>query len=403
MNIFPTAFLIVIFLAPPLLAQDAAEEAATVLDVSGRRHTGSLRELAGSTLVIGRNEPKRFDAADLLSVRFNGRAAKTTRQGSVVVLANGDRLFVRPQSMDEAYMAAAWQRFPAWPDVKMRLERIRAVAFNLPEDDAARHRLTTTLLDYREKSDAVILKNGDRLQGELATLSRDSLSFQGPVGRLTVALADVRAVTFNSELVSFPDETGLRVLLELTDGTRLTARRLELTEPGLLTVDALFGARLAVPLSAVVSLRFLGGRAEYLSDLEAAEYRFTPFLGTRWPLRRDRNVLGGPLRIAGREYAKGIGLHSRSRVTYDLQGGYRQFRATIGVDDSAGKRGSVVFAVEVDGERRFTSDPLTGKSEALSIPPIDVSGKDRLTLIVDFGQFGDIRDHADWCDAVLIR
>ena len=72
-------------------------------------------------------------------------------------------------------------------------------------------------------------------------------------------------------------------------------------------------------------------------------------------------------------------------------------------DDTARGRGSVVFVVEVDGERVYTSKPVTGKSDPLSIPPVDVAGKQRLTLIVDFGHLGDIRDHADWCNAVLIR
>jgi hypothetical protein len=171
----------------------------------------------------------------------------------------------------------------------------------------------------------------------------------------------------------------------------------------LLSVDALFGAELRIPLSAVRLMRFLGGRIEYLSDLEAAEFQFTPFLKARWPLRRDRNVLGGPLRLRGREYAKGLGVHSRSEISYDLKGKFRQFRATVGVDDTARGRGSVVFAVEVDGERVYSSKPVTGKTAPLPIPPIDVTGRKRLTLIVDFGHLGDIRDHADWCDAVLIR
>jgi hypothetical protein len=63
----------------------------------------------------------------------------------------------------------------------------------------------------------------------------------------------------------------------------------------------------------------------------------------------------------------------------------------------------VIFAVELDGRRVFSSDLLTGKSPAVPIKPIDVTGKQRLTLIVDYGQFGDIQDLADWCDAVLIK
>jgi hypothetical protein len=51
----------------------------------------------------------------------------------------------------------------------------------------------------------------------------------------------------------------------------------------------------------------------------------------------------------------------------------------------------------------YASPTQTGGSPALFIGPIDVSGKKRLTLIVDFGERGDVQDHADWCDPVLVE
>lgn len=396
-------FLVVTTISVAAVGRVVADDSATIVDLSGVEHTGPLQQLTATRLAIGTEETKLFDTSALLSVRFGGHKSQARHGGAVVILVNGDRLFIQSQTMDDENITAAWQRFPAWPEVKIPLERVQAVVFDLPKNAEVRNRLVTMLLGYRENSDAVILKNGDRLDGELLMISPDSLLFAGPVGKLSIVRSDVRAVGFNNELLSFPEVTGKRVLLELTDGTRLTAGRVALDERGLLAVDALFGAELRIPLSAIRSMRFLGGRAEYLSDLEAAEFRFTPFLKTRWPLGRDRNVLGGPLRLRGREYSKGLGMHSRSEVSYDIKGKYREFRATVGVDDTARGQGSVVFAIEVDGKRVYSSQPITGKSDPLSIPPVDVAGKKRLTLIVDFGHLGDIRDHADWCNAVLIR
>jgi hypothetical protein len=62
-----------------------------------------------------------------------------------------------------------------------------------------------------------------------------------------------------------------------------------------------------------------------------------------------------------------------------------------------------VFAVELDGQRVFTSLPQTGRDEPLAIGPVDVAGRRSLTLIVDYADRADVQDHADWCDAVLIR
>ena len=152
-----------------------------------------------------------------------------------------------------------------------------------------------------------------------------------------------------------------------------------------------------------MSIRCLGGRAVYLSDLKPASYQHQPYLAGEWELKPDRNVLGEPLRLDGQEYPKGLGMHSQSIVSYDLNGKFQTFRATAGVDDAAQTGGSVVFAVEVDGKPVFQSEPQTAKQPALQLPPIPLAGAKRLTLRVEFGEFGDVLDYADWCDAVLIR
>jgi hypothetical protein len=129
----------------------------------------------------------------------------------------------------------------------------------------------------------------------------------------------------------------------------------------------------------------------------------TPFLSVKRPPRLDRNVLGGPLTLRGVEFPKGLGMHSRTEVEYDLADGFALFQATIGLDDAARNGGNVVYSVQLDDKSVFTSGPVTGGQTVRALNPIDVSTAKRLKLIVEFGQGGDIRDYANWCDAVLIR
>ena len=84
----------------------------------------------------------------------------------------------------------------------------------------------------------------------------------------------------------------------------------------------------------------------FLSDLDPTG---TPVNG--WgPYERDRANGeqragdGGPLTIAGTVYAKGLGVHARSELTYTIPASCR-FRAQVGVDDKVGNAGSVVFQV----------------------------------------------------------
>lgn len=385
----------------------------TVFDVDGGTASGELVSLTDERLAVRRPDNRSWATSDLLKAELTGRrlapddstAANGMRLGgAVVLLANGDRLVATPAlTDDDGNLAVTWSEHPSWPPVRVPLETIRGIMLDVSAVESVRHKTFQLLLDATRTNDVVFLKNGDRLAGELLGLDGSSLRLQTTVGKTEIERSGVRAVGFNSELISFPKAEGKRMLFTLDDGSRVTGHNVRLTSEGVIEIEALFGRPLSVPLSAVVTIRFLGGRAEYLSDLEPAEYRFTPYLAARWPLKNDSNVIGGPLRLQGREFPKGLGMHSQSAVTYKLDGKYQRFQAVIGIDDAAERQGSVVFAVEVDGKRVFESGVLTGSDPPQAIAPIPLRGADRLTLIVEFGPFGDVRDYADFCDPVLIR
>ena len=90
----------------------------------------------------------------------------------------------------------------------------------------------------------------------------------------------------------------------------------------------------------------------------------------------------GPITLRGTEFITGLGMHSRMAVTYQLRGIEREFQATVGIDDIAQGAGSVVFAVELDGRRIWTSSEITGKSPLTSVGKIDLHGGKQLTLLV---------------------
>jgi hypothetical protein len=79
-----------------------------------------------------------------------------------------------------------------------------------------------------------------------------------------------------------------------------------------------------------------------------------------------------------------------------------RFEAHVGIDDSTGRRGSVIFRVLVDGQERFTSPILRGGDAPVPVS-VDVRGAKKLELIVDYADRGDVLDHADWLDARLTQ
>jgi putative heme-binding domain-containing protein len=116
---------------------------------------------------------------------------------------------------------------------------------------------------------------------------------------------------------------------------------------------------------------------------------------------RDQSCMSNPLRIAGRTYARGVGVHAPSRLAYEVPEGVHAFVARVGLDDEA-RGGLVGFEVRVDERSAWKSGPIPGGQLArayVEIPP----GARRIELLVDDGGNGTNNDHADWCDAGFVK
>lgn len=384
-------------------AQEPAADRAVITQVSGEPISGSIRGLSLRELQLQVDDRRTaVRTEEIVRVEFPQRRVSESAN-PLILLENGDRIRARILRMEEDDLRAQWRLASGAGEIRIPLETVRGAILTMPETGFTRNRLLRQLQEQPAQRDTLMLDNGDQLGGELSDIDSASIVLTTAAGDTRIERRGIRTLLMNSDLISFPKAKGRTALVEFTDGSRLTVGDLGLAENGVLHLDAISGTQVDVPLSAVASIRFLGGQAVYLSDLTPGEFEFTPYLMTHWKWRPDQNVRGGPLRLRGREFIKGLGMHSQSRSTYALGGEYQQFRATIGIDDSANGGGHVEFAVEVDGERIYTSPPLTGRDAALQIPPIDVRNAAAITLIVNFGEFGDVQDHADWCDAVLIR
>ncbi|MEV5128267.1 NPCBM/NEW2 domain-containing protein [Streptomyces decoyicus] len=109
---------------------------------------------------------------------------------------------------------------------------------------------------------------------------------------------------------------------------------------------------------------------------------------------------GRPIGIGGTGFAKGLGVHAPSEVSFYTGGQCSAFRAQVGIDDESGNRGSVGFEVWADGKKVATSSTVTGAdaAKAVSAP---VAGAQTVRLVVTDGGDGIDYDHADWADAAF--
>ena len=328
----------------------------TVFDAGGRSSASVLRAITSDSLSVDADGGRTWKWVDVVSVRFEVRTTSVEPRGAALWLANGDRLVAKATAIKDEQLKANWVRFGDWPTLSLPLESILGLTLSLPQAHERRDEIAAWLLDRRQARDELRLFNGDVITGELKEWSDGKLTLAAGAGNVTLSSGDVREIGFNSELLTLPSTKDVCWLVSLVDGSRVTLRASQSRLEGMvLKATHVTGARWDVPLEAVSELRVLNGRAVFLSDLTPVEMRHTPFLASarEWPLQRDRSVSGGPLRLGGREFPKGVGLHSRAVVTYELSSTYRAFHAIIGLDDTTTPAGSVTCVVEVDGRRAF--------------------------------------------------
>ena len=263
-------------------------------------------------------------------------------------------------------------------------------------------RLLDRVLFASGDADRLLLTNGDEVTGLVETLDADAVTIRAAVGLLKVEVPRIAAVIFNPTLRQKTGTGPVSCWVGLSDGSRLLAGKLLLDEASL-RVTTLSGQTWKTAAKELVAVQPLGGRVAYLSDLKPADYHYTPFLGNLpWSYRADRNATGGSLRCGGALYLKGLGMHSKSQLTYAVDPSYRRFEAEVGIDDSTDGGGSVQFRVLVDGREKFAGKTIRGGAPP-TVVSVDLSGAKTLELVVDYADRGDVLDRADWLNARLLK
>lgn len=145
-------------------------------------------------------------------------------------------------------------------------------------------------------------------------------------------------------------------------------------------------------------------RAVNVSDLP-----FVQVENGQGPVELNRATGGGdpddgpPLTLDGNGYAKGLGVHAPSRVRFYPGGGCSAFTAVVGLDALAvqAQSGSVTFQVVAD-DRVVYDSGIVRFSDPSRPVQADVTGAQRIDLVVTDGGDGNNWDHGDWADAKLI-
>ncbi|MBX3412651.1 MAG: NPCBM/NEW2 domain-containing protein [Pirellulales bacterium] len=399
---FPAASLLLLLatLAAPFAATQAAE--GTLVTAASRAPATLRRIEAGGTYVFDvTGQSRTLTGSEFIAWGTpieSGRGVQVVLDRGGVLVAGAVSLADETLEVEDSLL---WSDMRRTATIRIPLSHVAGVMFQPCFDAIERDRRLHALAATEADAERLFLANGDELKGTIVQLSPDRIEFESNVGQLDVELEKVTAVAFDPALRLSSDGPATGVLVGLADGTRLQVASLTSDETTA-TLQLDDETSWHVEKQEIVWLLPSHENVAWLSDLEPASYRHLPFLELEWPYQLDRSVTGGLLRSGGRLYLKGVGMHSTARLSWDLAQPWRRFEADLALDDSAGKRGSVVFRVFADGKEAFASPVIRGGEPPRPIS-VDITGAERLSLIVDFADRGDELDHADWLHARLVR
>lgn len=407
-------------------AAGQAQVVVTRLDGAAIAGVWSVMD-AEAVTVIADGRRVRTPLADLDEIRFAGRAASAapnstapelsaTDIGAAVHTVGGGRIFGELADIaagEEAGGArgAIALRVPRRGRWTISFKHLAAVRLASPQSapeaaaifDAAR-------ADRLAAEDTLITRDAEgakSARGILESLGRREGTFHFGGRSRSFQVKNLYGVVFAAGSgAASPDRSNGAAasplaLLELTDGSAWPGRVQSAWDDGF-EFEPDFGGRLSVSVEEVTRLAFGSGRVVYLSDMQPASETFRGVLHRAWPAGRDRSAGGGPLTLDGRTFAKGLGAHAHSELTYELAGRFEIFAAVIGIDDAVRPGGSVAFRVLGDGRTLFEGGVMTGRDDGRPVR-VPVSGVNTLTLVVTDGDGLDLADHADWADARVIR
>ncbi|MFW6132571.1 MAG: NPCBM/NEW2 domain-containing protein [Planctomycetota bacterium] len=379
----------------------AAAAGGQIERIDGRGSAGEVISLDDDALTVRADGAERAVPRDeLVRVALSEPGDVMASHMSVLATAAGDVLRVGGLTLDEDTLAFRSELLGA---VELPLGA-GAVLYQPPEGMTAEavHRKCEQMELTRGTRDVLVFARPDgnwlTVGGALRSIEAETITFHWKQKDRTFDRAKVAAVYLASTKRELPPATGTLVARDGSEiaftGVALDAERATITSP-------LLGRR-KIARRRVAVIRFESDRVTYLAELEPVKTTehgvFTTF-----EHRLDASVGGGPLRLGGRAYQRGLGVHSFCELTWALDGRFSRFVGVVGIDDAVRPHGEAVVTFLADGEPLAEPMTVTGTDEPRTVR-LDLSGARRLTLRVEMGPHDlDVGDRVDIASARLIE
>ncbi|MBX3394531.1 MAG: NPCBM/NEW2 domain-containing protein [Phycisphaerae bacterium] len=373
--------------------------AVIVTTLDGREFDGSLVSWSAKgelEIRIADHSRVILRADELDLVQMAGAERRSSAAAWEVRLVDGSRFGAMIEGADDEHILF---QIDGVGGIRQPIDAIRSVmrAGTNPVPTAAEE----LKLGADSAIDRVRLQNGDNAYGILTAVDAEGVTFIGDDGESEERFEwdVVMALNCGSDRSGIERNERGGWLVRMDQGAELACESIDLDGKSF-RLKLRGGVEVLVEVNRMLAIESARLDRVWLSQVNPVSYESIPFFNTSWPLGIDQNAIGGTLQLSGREYARGLGLHSACRATWRVPVGCRRLTGWVGIDDSAGPKANADFVVRA-GQRVIVKESGLLYGERPRRIDVELGDDVEISIDVGFGRFGDVHDRVNFVNSCL--
>lgn len=340
---------------------------------NGKYSNADVSFYENNTFYIGNSEYKIIDIA---SIYFRIIPEESEKQ-SVVCFKNGESVFV--DSVDRIN------------------EKVINFKFNENMFIAKKEDLSMIILDItnplthfaeNNEKDCLVLNSRETISGKFISADTKEVKFESEIfGEVKIPIyteegfLKINMIAFGNWGKFTEKDLKQSCVLMLADGKTKLKGKLKKIQGDIINISSESIGDFSVGKTAVKEMKFIGGKSVYLSDIAPDNYSFAKDGTVNWGYKNDQNCFGTSIKIYGKAYRKGLGLHAKSEIVYTVPKGYSKFSCAACIDSDI-ESSEALLGIFLDGEEVY-SKRITKTADSINI---EVKEGSKLKIIADISE-----------------
>ncbi len=383
--------------------------------LDGQSHNGALVAVSSTDIQItesGANVKLPID--DVMVIEFPSTAATKSEETQMLYFADGSLVHGTAIARTAKSLTAQTSLFGA---VDASVEAFHAARLQA-ENPAFTQQWNTFLKRDAEKDNLVVAKRDgsglDFLAGIVSNVTATQVEFLLDGETIPVPAERVYGIVFARTKKAATPAT---IQLTSVVGDVLGVKSITF-ENGQFKAETAWGQPVSISMISVQKIDLSSGRIQFLSDMPAIAERFDGVdpensLFTGLIDTDQQKLLFGPqrnttierqsrLRLRGREFTKGLCIHSKTEMQWGLEKKFSAMECLVGIDDEVAFNGSHATTLKITGDGKVLFEKLITTTDDPLPLRLSLDGVSTLTVLVDFGDGSSVCDWLDIADAKLV-